>query len=174
MLLYLGASCLGFLSNNKTARFSFNNKVSNEVAEHSLSRKALSCYCICQHLYHGGYDRTQGKRLSKNATISWESCRELSVEIFSAFLPSTYHVISARSSVTSIRINPLTPETFLRFRVRFPMDRITWLRIWGYHRKCCCSKALNDRVSWKRHSDVVILLCWAIITAEVWLAGDFW
>ena len=26
------------------------------MAEHSLSRKALSCYCICQHLYHGGYE----------------------------------------------------------------------------------------------------------------------
>ena len=55
-----------------------------------------------------------------------KDAQELSVEICSAFLPSMYHVISARSSVTSMRINPLTPETFLRFRVSFYIQTIQW------------------------------------------------
>ena len=63
------------------------------------------------------------------------------------------------------------------FRVIFYIEtihRISWIHNWGYHGSWCCSKTLKAWVFWKRHSDVVILLRWAIITAEVWILHDFW
>ena len=93
---------------------------------YSLSRKALSSYCICQHLYHGRYE-LKVINFPKMRPEAEKVAQKLSVEICSAFLPSTYHVISARSSVTSMRINPLTPETFLRFQVSFYIQTIQWI-----------------------------------------------
>ena len=56
-----------------------------------------------------------------------KDAQKVSVEICSAFLPLTYHVISTRSSVSSMRINPLTPETVLRFPVSFYIQTIQWI-----------------------------------------------
>ena len=53
-----------------------------------------------------------------------KDAQKLSVDIGSPFLPLTYHVTS---SVSSMRINPLTPETCLRFRVSFYIQTIQWI-----------------------------------------------
>ena len=71
-----------------------------------------------------------------------------------------------RPHFCKININPLTSGTFLLFWVIFyiqTVHRIFWLRIWAYHGKYCCSETLEAWVFWKRHSDVDIILCSAII-----------
>jgi len=72
---------------------------------------------------------TQGNRLSKNATTSWERCPQVvgrNLFCFSAFDVSR-DLSALISHVTSMRINALTPETFLRFRVSFYIQTIQWI-----------------------------------------------
>ena len=96
------------------------------MAEHSLSRIALSSYCPVHvnNFIMGGMKVINFQKMPPQAE---KDAQKFSVEICSVFLPLTYHVTSARSSVSSMRINPLTPETFLRFRVSFFIQTIQWI-----------------------------------------------
>ena len=67
--------------------------------------------------------------------------------------------------------NPLAPRTFYVFEWFFyihTIQTILWLRIWGCHRKWYYPKTLKARVFWLRHYEVVILVCWAKIMAQVY------